>query len=77
MQRSFYLGKGFSLVTPELYATLMALNYICNIQLAIYNCFICIDSKLILYALKNSDCEMRGDIFYEVKYLIHSIMYWD
>ena len=24
--------------------------------------------KSVLYALKNSDCKMRGDIFYEVKY---------
>ena len=37
MQKSFYLGKGFSIFTSELYAILMALSYICNIQLAIYN----------------------------------------
>ena len=33
--KSFYLGKGFSIFTSELYAILIALNYICNIQLAI------------------------------------------
>ena len=53
----------------------MALNYICNIQLAIYNFVICVDSKSVLCALKNWNCKMRGDIFYEVKYLIHCIMY--
>ena len=53
----------------------MALNYICNIQLAIYNFVICIDSKSILHALKNWNCKIRGDIFYELKYLIHCIMY--
>ena len=67
MQKSFYLGKGFSIFTSELYAILMALNYICNIQLAIYNSVLC--------ALKSWNCKMRGDIFYEVKYLIHCIMY--
>ena len=53
----------------------MALNYIYNIQLAIFNFLICVDSKSVLYALKNWDCKMRGDILYEVKYLIHCIMY--
>ena len=31
VQTSFYLGKVFSIFTSELYAILMALNYICNI----------------------------------------------
>ena len=35
VQKSFNLGKGFSIFTSELYAILMALNFICNIQLAI------------------------------------------
>jgi len=53
----------------------MALSYICNSQLAIYNFVICVDSKSVLCALKSWNCKMRGDIFYEVKYLIHCIMY--
>ena len=28
-----------------------------------------------LYALKNWDLKMRGDIFYEMKYLIQGVMY--
>ena len=48
VQKSFYLGKGFSIFPSELYAILMALNYICNIQLAIYNFVICVDSKSVL-----------------------------
>ena len=76
VQTSFYLGKFFfSIFTSELHAILMALNYICNIQLAIY--FLCVYSKSVLYALKNWDCKMRRDIFYEVQYLIHCIMYRD
>ena len=54
---------------------LPTLNYICNIQLAIYNFVICVDSKSVLCALKNWNYKMRGDIFYEVKYLIICIMY--
>ena len=75
VQKSFYLGKGFSRFTSELYAVLMALNYICNIQLAIYNFVISVDSESVLCALKSWNCKMRGDIFYEVKYLIHCIVY--
>ena len=52
VQKAFYLGKSFSTFTSELYAVLMALNYICNIQLAIYNFAICVDSKSVLCALK-------------------------
>ena len=50
VQKSFYLGKVFSIFTFELYAVLMALNYICNFQLAIYNFVICVDSKSVLCA---------------------------
>ena len=53
VQTSFYLWKEFSLFISELYAILMALNYICNIQLAIFNIFICVHTKSVLYELKN------------------------
>ena len=76
VQKSFYLGKFFfSIFTSELYVILMAINYICNIQLTIYYFVICADSKSVLCALTNWKCKMRGDIFYAVKYLIHCIMY--
>jgi len=55
----------------------MALNYICNNQLATFNFWNRVDSKSVLYALKNWDCKMRGGILYEVKYLIHCILYRD
>ena len=46
--KSFYLGKFFFSTYLHLsYAILMALNYICNIQLAIYNFVICVDSKSV------------------------------
>ena len=54
VQTSFYLGKGFSIFTSELYAILMTLNYIWNIQLAIFNFLICDDSKSVQYALKKT-----------------------
>ena len=47
----------------------MALNYICNIPLAIFNIVICVDSKYVLYnAWQNWDCKVRRE------YLIHCII---
>ena len=39
-RKYFYLVKFFSIFKTELYAILMALYYICNIQLAIFNVLI-------------------------------------
>ena len=54
VQKSFYPGIYFNFLffifTSELYAILMTLNYICNIQLAIHNFVICVDSKSVLCA---------------------------
>ena len=59
VQKSFYFRKGFSIFTSELYAIFMALSYICNIPLAIFNILICVDSKsVVLYALQNWGCKV-------------------
>ena len=42
VQKSFYLEKSFSIFTSELYAILTALNYICNIKLAIFFLCVCV-----------------------------------
>ena len=62
VQKSFSFGKGFSILTSELFETLMASNYVCNIQLTIYHFLICVDSKSALYTLQNWDCKVRRDI---------------
>ena len=51
------------------------MQYSVSIIFLFFLFLICVDSKSVLYALTNWDCKMRGDIFYEVKYLIHCIMY--
>ena len=53
---------------------LMALNYIYNIPLVIFNIVIFVDPKSVLSALQNWECKVRSDIVYEVKYLIHCII---
>ena len=58
VQKSFYLGKRFSIFTSELYAILMALNYICSIYF-LDLCWL----KMRENALKNWDCKMRSKVF--------------
>ena len=53
----------------------MALNFISNIQLAIFNFLICVDSKSVVYVLQNWDCKIRRDLVYEGKHLIYCIMF--
>ena len=63
VQKSFYLGKGVSIFTFELYAILMWLNYICNIRLAIYNFVICVESKSVLSLWKTGTVKWEGIYF--------------
>ena len=80
MQKYFNLGKELYIFTSELYAILMALKYIGNIPLAIFNIAICVHSKCVLYALQNWDCKVRKEVEYThththtVKYLIHCVI---
>ena len=74
IQKSFHLGRGFSIFTSELLAILMALNYLSAISLGIYNIVFCVDSKSVLLAMKHWHCKVRNDIIFEIKFLIHCIM---
>ena len=47
---------------------------ISNIQLAIFNFLICVDSKSVVYVLQNWACKMRRDLVYEGKHLIYCIV---
>ena len=73
VQQSFYIGKGFSIFTSELYAILMALNYINSLSYDIYNILLCVDSKSVLRSLKQTENVIRNDIICEIKHLIHCI----
>ena len=49
VQKSFYLGNGFSIFTPKLYAILVTLNYSCNIQLAMFNFLVWIENQFYVH----------------------------
>jgi ribonuclease HI len=74
IDKSYYLGKGFSIFSCELYAILMALNHILFSPKDIYNILVCVDSKAALYALQNGNTKIRPDLISEIYYFIHSII---
>ena len=73
IKRSYYLGKGFSIFTSELYAILMAINHILWTPLSIFNVLFCVDSKSVLYALKSNNCKVRPELLAEIRYAIHCL----
>jgi len=74
VQRSYYLGRGFSIFTAELYSIFMALTFLLDSNISLYNVLFCVDSKSVLYALGNWNCKIRSDLVYEIRTLIHYIM---
>jgi ribonuclease HI len=73
IQKAFYLGKRFSIFTAELYAILMALEFIFNLPFAIFRIVFCVDSKSVLYALQGWSFKNRSDLLFDIKLLISHI----
>jgi len=74
INRSYYLGKGLSIFTAELYAILMALHFINDSALSFYGIVFCVDSKSVLQSISNWDCKLRCDFLFEIRYLIHCLI---
>jgi len=74
INKSYYLGKGLSIFTAELYAILMALHFINDSPLTFYGIVFCVDSKSVLHSISNWDCKLRCDFLFEIRYLIHCIV---
>ena len=73
VQKSFHIGRNYSIFTSELCAILMALNFISNTFIDLYNIVFCVDSKAVLMALQHWHGKIRNDLIFEIKFLIHSI----
>ena len=73
LQKSFYLGNGYSIFTAELFAIFMALQFIADLPIAIYSILFCVDSVSVLRALNNWNSRVRRDLIFEIKHLIHCI----
>ena len=73
VRKAFYLGIGLSIFTAELFALIMALNFILDFSKDLLNVVFCIDSKSVLYALRNWKCKTRREMIFESRYLIHCL----
>jgi len=73
IKKGFYLGRGFSIFSAELYALLMALNFILDFGKDLFGVVFCIDSKCILYAITNWKSKIRSDMIFEIRFLIHCL----
>ena len=71
IERAFYVGNRFSIFTCELFAIIMALNFICESNLDIFSILMCVDSKSVLHAIQNLESKIRRDLLFEVRFLIH------
>ena len=74
IQKSFSLGKNFSIFTAELYAILMALTFLSDSDYAFFNIVLCVDSKSVLYSLQDWDSKIRKDLLFDIRHMIHYIM---
>ena len=73
VQKSFHLGKGYSVFTAELVAVVMALNTLINIPKNFISILLCVDSQSVLKALKSQSHNDRSELIFEIKHLIHSL----
>jgi ribonuclease HI len=73
IEKSFHLGKHFSIFTAELIAILMALEYILNFPNIIYHLLLCVDSKSVLYALRSLSSKCRPDVIYQICHAVNCL----
>ena len=73
IKKSFHIGQHFSIFTCELFSIFSALSFINDLNLDLFNILLCVDSKAVLYAIKNQNSKNRRDLLFEIRYLIHTI----
>ena len=71
IEKSYHLGKNFSIFTAELVAIIMALNCLLDFPFCVFQILFCVDSKSVLQALKLSNTKVRNELIQEIYQLIH------
>ena len=64
IEKLYYIGKNHSIFTAELTAITMALHYLLDFPKTIVQVVVCVDSKSVLHALKNSGPRVRQDLIF-------------
>ena len=74
IQKSYFLGKDFSIFTAELYAIIMALKYLIDFPHTVFQVVFCVDSKSVLQTLNSSNANTRAEMVLEIKHLVHYLI---
>ena len=67
----FHLGSSKSIFTAELFAILMALDFLKDYPKTIFNILFCVDSKSVLQTLETMKLHIRSEMVIEISHLIH------
>ena len=73
VDKSFNIGLDKSIFTAELFAVLMALNFMVSLPRNIFQILFCVDSKSVLQALELSKLQTRSEMILEINHLIHNL----
>ena len=74
IEKSYFLGKYFSIFTAELCAILMALRYLADFPRVLFQIVFCVDSKSVLNSLKSSENKVRAELILEIKHTVNSLI---
>ena len=74
INKSYYIGHGYSIFTAELIAILMALQSLLTIPLSFLGILLCVDSKSALSALNSTISTHRSEIVLEIKHTINCLI---
>lgn len=74
IKKFYHLGKYFSIFTAELLAIMMALTFIQDLHIDIYQIVVFIDSESVLSSLNNCSVNTRSDLLFDIRYLTHCLI---
>ena len=74
VSKTFYIGKNISIFSAELAAIVMALHYVIELPVVIFQTLFCVDSKSVLQYLQRSNSISSDTIINEILHLIHILI---
>ena len=73
IQKQFYIGKHYSILTAELIAIQQALLFLQSTHIHNQKCLLCVDSKSALQILQKSYSQIRPTLIYNIQRSIHDL----
>ena len=74
-QKRFLSWKGKIYIYCRISCTINGfIIIIVNLSVTLFNILFCVDTKIVLYLLPSTDSEVRFDIAFVIKYLVHCLL---